>query len=179
MIEKTLVILKPDAVVRNLMGRVITYFEDAGLKIVAMKMMKANEELLDAHYKSTPEWIESLGYKSINFYAEKGLDVKKDFGSDDPTEVGKIIKKWLVEYMVSGPVVPMVVEGNEAIAIIRKLVGNTLPAKADAGTIRGRFANDSSDNANEEGRCVRNLVHASGNKEEAEYEIGLWFGKDA
>ena len=176
MLEKTLVILKPDALERNLVGRIITYFEEAGLKIAETKMMRANEALLDAHYRSSPEWLEALGRKSLAFYAEKGMDIKAELGTDDAGELGRIIKGWLIAYMMSGPVLPMVIGGNEAVAVVRKLVGDTLPAKAAAGTIRGRFCTDSSDNANAEGRCVRNLAHASGNAQEAEYEIGLWFG---
>ena len=177
MFEKTLVILKPDALARNLVGRIITRFEEAGLRVANIKLIaKADEKTLGAHYGEDPEWIKGLGNKTLSFYAEKGLDVKRDQGTDDPLALGKMIRGWLINYISSGPIIPMVIEGNEAISIVRKLLGNTMPPLADPGSIRGAFAGDSSDVANAEKRAVKNLVHASGNAAEAQHEIKLWFG---
>ena len=86
-----------------------------------------------------------------------------------------MVRKWLTEFMLSAPVVPMVISGNRAIETVRKIVGATLPVAALPGTIRGDFSSDSPDFANTEQRPVRNLVHASGDQEEAEREIKLWF----
>jgi nucleoside-diphosphate kinase len=144
-----------------------------------MKMLKAPAKSVEAHYPSTNEWLESVGRKSIDFYNEKGLNIRKQLGTEEPREVGKIVKSWLVEYMCSGQVVAMVIEGNEAISQVRKLCGNTVPTKADPSTIRGRWCADSPDVANLASRCLRNLIHASGNADEAKYEISLWFGKEA
>ncbi len=178
MLEKTLVILKPDAVKRQLCGRIISMFEDAGFKIIATKMTIAPKELLERHYPSNNKWYTSVGNKSIDNFKEVGLDIKDVMGTDDPLEIGKTVKKWLVDYMTSGPVLAMVLEGNNAIKNVRKMCGNTIPSNADPSTIRGKFSIDSSDVANAEHRPVHNLIHASGEPDEAKYEISLWFGSE-
>lgn len=174
-IEKTLVLVKPDGVERNLIGEIIATFERAQIRVADIKMVQANEELLDNHYQSTPEWINGLGEKTLNSYKELGFDIMSDLGTENPAEIGKQVKKWLVDYMMSSKVVAMVLEGNNAIKNVRHIVGFTIPCDADAGSIRGRFSSDSPDLANKELRAIKNLVHASGNKEEAEHEINLWF----
>lgn len=179
MLERTLVVLKPDAVERGLCGKIIDIFEEAGLKIVDARMFRPDADFISRHYPSTPKWLESLGNKSINNYKLQGLDIKRQMGTDDPTAVGKQIKSWLVEYMSSGRVMAMTIQGNHAIANVRKLVGGTIPMEATPGTIRARFSIDSSELANAEARSIKNLVHASGNAEEARFELELWFGKGA
>ena len=87
-------------------------------------------------------------------------------------------KELLVDYMTSGPVIAMVLEGNNAIKNVRKMCGNTIPSVADPSTIRGKFSLDSSDVANAQHRPVHNLIHASVEPEEAKYEISLWFGSE-
>ncbi len=175
MIEKTLVILKPDAVERGLMGEIIKTFEQANLKIRAMKMMTAEADLIDQHYAATDAWLTGVGEKTKSSYADNGGDVLADMGTEDPMEIGKMVKGWLIEYMTSGPILPMIIEGNEAIANVRRLAGFTLPCKAEPGTIRGKFEIDSSYMANKEKRVLRNLMHASGEPDEASSEIKLWF----
>jgi nucleoside-diphosphate kinase len=103
------------------------------------------------------------------------LSAKEIYGTEDETELGKNALAGLIQYMQSGPVVAMVIEGIQAIDMMRKLVGATLPFKADMGTIRGDYSVDNPVVANVEGRSIHNLIHASENPQEAEHEIKLWF----
>jgi len=174
--ERTLVVLKPDALQRGIVGDIITRFEKIGLKIVGMKMLQADTALAEGHYPSDRRaFIEGLGNKTLDNYREQGKDPLAEFGTADPHEIGLRIQKWLVEYISSGPVLAMVLEGPHAVELIRKLVGHTLPAKAQPGTIRGDYSFDSSLLANEGKRPIRNLIHASGDTTEAEMEITAWF----
>ncbi len=174
-VERTLVLIKPDGVKRQLIGSIISRFERAGLKIVALKMVRATPEQVMNFYPSSEEYLRSLGEKAKKGYARDGLDIKEYFGTEDPLEIGKAIKKDLVNYICSGPIVAMVVEGNRAVEVVRKIVGFTEPFSAAPGTIRGDFSIVSFDWANSELRAMMNVVHASGNREEAEYEINFWF----
>lgn len=174
--ERTLVILKADAVQRGIIGEIIAKFEKAGLKVVGMKMLVADKELANKHYPSTrDEFIEGMGKRTIESYAEHGMDIEAEYGHKDPHKIGLQVQKWLVDFLTSGPVVTFVLEGPHAIELTRKLVGHTMPLKAQPGTIRGDYSFDSSALANSGKRPIRNLIHASGNKEEAEFEISLWF----
>lgn len=174
-IQRTLIICKHDAVARGLMGEIIKRFERVGLKLVAMEFIAATEEMGNKHYPTSEEWLAKAGNRTLTEYKEKGIDAIERLGTDDAIEVGKLIKQWNVDYLSCGPVLAMVWEGPEAIAIGRKLVGETLPAKAAPGTIRGDFSWDNADLANEQQRPFYNLVHASGAVDEAEFEIELWF----
>ena len=135
MIQKSFVMMKPDAVQRRLMGKILSRFEDKGLKIVAVKLIQIDEDLAKTHY---------------------GEHAEKPFFPS------------LVEYITSSPALAMVIEGEEAITTIRKLVGATNPLEADLGTIRGDFGMDTG----------RNIIHASDSPESAEREIGLFFNED-
>lgn len=177
-IERTLVILKPDAVQRGLVGEIISRFEKVGLKIVAMKMIKATPEQIEKFYPSSEEWYRSAGSKLLKAYQELGIDPRSKIGTDDPVLVGKKIKESLVKYMTSGPIVILVLKGNRAVEVVRKLVGPTSPHIAPPGTIRGDYSCDSPDLAAEEDRVVYNLVHASDSVAEAEREIRFWFRED-
>ncbi len=177
--EKTLVLLKPDAVQRGLVGEIISRFEKAGLKMLAAKMVTPSENLANKHYPTERrEFIEGMGQKSLETYAEAGLDAKAELGTDDPHEMGLKIQGWMVNFITSGPVMAIVLEGQDAIKKVRELVGHTVPAKAYPGTIRGDYSNDTPTLANKEKRPIMNLVHASGDKTEAEFEINLWFAPD-
>jgi nucleoside-diphosphate kinase len=173
--ERTLIILKPDAIQRSLAGEVIGRFERIGLKIVAMKMVQATEEHVEAFYTLDPNWRVETGLKTIKSYVDKGL---KHPHGDDPIVITGIILRKLRAYMTSGPVVPIVLEGAHAVSIVRKLLGSTEPLSSDVGTIRGDFVLDSYSMADLDDRSVRNLVHASGSVAEAEKEIQHWFKKD-
>jgi nucleoside-diphosphate kinase len=176
--ERTLIILKPDAVQRGIVGDVITRFEKVGLKIIGAKMFVPDKSLLNKHYPvDREEFITGLGNKTLDNYKEQGIDPHKHFGHNNPHKIGLIVQKWLVDFMTSAPVFAMVLEGPHAIEVVRKIRGHTLPLKAAPGTITGDYSFDSSAAANSALRPIRNLVHASGNKKEAEFEINLWFSK--
>ena len=179
--ERSLLLLKPDAVSRGLVGEVIQRFEQRGFVICAMKMIHATEESMREHYSANannPEWLTRVGQNTIEAFREHGKDPKKEIGTDDVLEVGKRGIDWLVEFMTSGPIVAMVIKGPNAVEMVRKIVGNTMPAKADIGSIRGDYSIDSPVIATLETRTVQNLIHASGNREEAEFEVNHWFSKE-
>lgn len=177
-LDRTFVMVKPDGVERGLVGDIVSRFEHRGLKIVAMKMMKPSIEHVDAHYPRDEVWIERLGEKGFSTFAEYGMNPKDVMGTDDKKEAGRMVREWLVNYIADAPVVAMVVEGVHAVDMVRKIVGATLPHKADIGTIRGDYSIDSPAAANLSGRAIKNLVHASENKEEAKHEIAHWFSEE-
>lgn len=177
-IERTLVLVKPDGVQRGLIGEVISRFERRGLKIVALKMTKPSLDHIDSHYPKDKDWIKRLGEKGLPTFKQYGLDVKEFMGTDNTEEIGTEVRKWLIDYLSAAPVVAMIVEGVAAIEMVRKIAGPTLPGKAEIGTIRGDFSTDVPAVANLQKRAVKNIVHASENKKEAENEIGLWFSQE-
>ncbi len=169
--DKTLVVLKPDAVQRSLIGEIIGRFERVGLKLVATKMFIPDATFIEGHYTIDPEWKKKAGEKRIEGFKAVG----KVSSSSDPLVIGEEILTSLKSYLASGPVVAMVWQGAHAVEIVRKLVGSTEPLSSDVGTIRGDFVHDSYTMSAGDSRSVRNLVHASGNPEEAAQEIPLWF----
>jgi len=177
-IEQTFVMVKPDGTQRGLVGEIIRRFESRGLKLVAIKMVKPSFEHLDNHYPKDEAWIARLGDKGFNTFKEHDIDPMDIMGTDNNLEAGKQVREWLVNYMAEAPVVPMVFEGIHAIEMARKIAGVTLPSKADIGTIRGDFSVDSPAAANFQKRAIRNLVHASENKQEALDEIQHWFSEE-
>ena len=177
MIEKTLVLIKPDAVKRGLIGVILSRFERVALKLEEMRILKPAKEIVEKHYPDDKNWIRSVGEKTVKTYQKYNLNLTKDLGTSDVLEIGELIRKWLIQYVTSGPVVAIVISGNHAIEVVRKMTGNTAPLFADLGTIRGDFSIDSPDLANREKRSMQNLVHASGASEEAQREIDLWFRK--
>ncbi len=178
--ERTLVLIKPDGVERKLIGKIIARFERCGLRIIGLGLVKPNKNLIDKHYPKDKNWIENLGSNFIRSCEENNLkfDLKKDLGVNDVYQLGLLVRKWLIDFMSSGPIVKIALEGNHAVEVVRKIVGPTLPYKAPPGTIRGDFAIDSPIVANLEKRALKNLIHASGNLKEAEYELKLWFKKE-
>jgi nucleoside-diphosphate kinase len=171
--EKTFVLIKPDGVQRGLIGEIITRFEKKGLKITALQMFWADEEKAAKHYDQPESAMIALGERTIAAYAEKGITVDRT-----PIEIAKDIQKKLVTYLTTGPIVAMVIEGAHAVQHVRKLRGQTNPLGADVGTITADYTVDSYFISDADERAIRNLVHASGTVEEAEYEINLWFSKD-
>lgn len=147
-IQRSLVVLKPDTVQRGIIGEVIQRFERVGLKIVGMKMVMPDENLYRTHYEDIGKMISRRGEQTFRYN---------------------------VEYMMTGPVIAIVLEGVEAVPLVRKIVGPTEPKSAEMGTIRGDFSHMSFGYSDAKGTGVPNLVHASGNTEEAEKEINLWF----
>jgi nucleoside-diphosphate kinase len=169
--EKTLVVIKPDGVQRSLIGEIIKRFERVGLKLVGLKMLVPTESFIEAHYTLNPEWRRITGEKRVKVAKEKGEKLQ----TEDPYEITAIILEKLKKYMTSGPVIAMVWQGAHSTELVRKIVGGTEPRSTDVGTIRGDFVLDSYIMSDIDNRAVRNLVHASGNKEEAEMEIKHWF----
>jgi nucleoside-diphosphate kinase len=145
--ERTLVVLKPDAVVRGLAGRIIQRFEDASLKVIGVKMREMDADFARKHYFDLEERTSPEVYNAT------------------------------ATFMQRGPVIAFVLEGDDAVATVRKIVGTTYPNEAQPGSIRGDFAHQSKAVAAATGKAVANLVHASGNREEAQYEVNLWFDK--
>ncbi|WP_110079043.1 nucleoside-diphosphate kinase [Actinokineospora spheciospongiae] len=144
-VERTLVLLKPDAVARGLVGRIIARFEDALLKIVGTKMKHLDADFTKRHYFDLEE------------------------------RAGKGIYDCTAGFMQSGPVIALAIEGDDVVAKVRKIIGSTFPNDAPPGTVRGDYAHQTKAGSEITGKAVMNLIHASGNPEEARYEVELWF----
>lgn len=170
-LEKTLVLIKPDGVQRGLMGEIIGRFERAGLKTTALKMVHASHEDVDKHYALTEEWMRAVYDKAKAKYEASG----EAFAYADHIAYGTEIKNGLVTFLKSAPIVAMVLEGERAVSLVRKLVGSTEPASSAPGTIRGDLSHDTYALSNAQNRPLRNLIHASGTTEEAANEIAIWF----
>ncbi len=173
MIQKTLVLLKPDAVQRGIIGEIITRFEKCGLKIIAMKMVYPNEELAGSHYAADEEWLKAVGIKQKESYEKKGLKIDKT-----EREIGLTVRQQLIEFLTMSPILAMVLEGHNAVAHTRKIVGPTSPGDALPGTIRGDYSFDTYQLADSSKRPIQNLIHASGKVDEAQREIKIWFNEE-
>lgn len=176
--ERTLVLVKPDGVKRGLTGEIIRRIEQRGLKIIALKMIWAKKEQIDDHYPKEEAWIKRLGDKTKMTYEKYGYDTEEELGTTDSMEIGIKVRNWLIEFMTSGPIVKIIVQGIHAIDMVRKLAGNTMPSMAEMGTIRGDFSVDSPASANRDKRSVHNIMHASETMQEAEHEIDFWFSPE-
>ncbi len=171
--ERSLVILKPDTIQRSLVGEIIKRIERTGLKITALKMIMPEEKDLLDHYNKDDEWFERKGKNTIKDITKLGRKIEKE-----PIEYGKDIIRTIVRYMQQAPNIALIVEGNQAVAVITKIVGTTEPSTSDVGTIRGDYTVDSYAHSTYENRAVRNLIHCSESPEEAEREIKVWFKDD-
>lgn len=171
--EQSLVIIKPDGVQRSLIGEIIRRYERSGLKLVALKLIIPDEEMVKKHYLSQPGWPEAAGNKLIKSYESRGQ--KSSFSN--PKKAGQVILRRNIKFITSGPIVAMIWQGNEAVGVVKKITGGTEPLTSDVGTIRGDLTLDSYDLGDADDRAVRNLVHASGSPEEAKKEIPIWFSK--
>ena len=143
--ERTLIVIKPDGIQRSLVGRLLQRFEDVGFKIVGMKMVWIDQDFAKKHYFDLAE------------------------------RRGEHVLNNMVDLMTEGPVVAVVLEGVEAVENVRRIVGATEPKSAAPGTIRGDFAHHSFKYTDDKSQGIRNLIHASGNSEEAKQEVKLWF----
>ncbi|MDF1496675.1 MAG: nucleoside-diphosphate kinase [Patescibacteria group bacterium] len=148
-IQRSLVLLKPDALNRGLVGEILTRFEKVGLKISGLKMVWSSEETAKKHYTQ-----------------------------DLADRRGEQVRQLMVDMLMSGPIIAIALEGVEAVEVVRKMVGGTEPKTAAPGTIRGDFAHVSFKHADAKQAGVFNLIHASGNPEEAETEIDVWFDEN-
>lgn len=171
--QQTLLIIKPDGVQRSLVGEIISRIERVGLKIVGLKLVVPTRDQLITHYNKDEAWFLKKGENIVTNRKENDLPIEKE-----PIEYGREIIEQLVTFMTTGPVVAMVVRGNEAVHIVKKLVGETQPSTSDVGTIRGDYTLDSYEHAGMQERAVRNLVHCSDESEEAKREIAIWFSED-
>lgn len=169
--ERTLIILKPDAVQRAITGEIITRFERAGLKLVGIKMMIPGMELLQRHYPD--ELVPIIGNKTKQDWDDYGVEY-----SETIEEIGEIIVGATRKFMQSAPVVAIVLEGTHAVEIVRKMVGSTGPKDSPPGTIRGDYAHISLGRASLQKKGAANIVHASGTVKEAKQEIELWFDEN-
>lgn len=176
MIENTLIIIKPDAVKRGLIGKIIETFENVGLKLMAAKMLKPSEDVIKHHYPGTPDWIKEMGEKTLASFKQSGKNVREIMKTDDPIELGSFVYQRLIKYWMEGPIVVMIWSGPNAVAIARKLRGHTIPLLAQTGTLHSDLSFDSSTLSSSLDRVVKTFVHASGSVEEAEREIKYWFG---
>ncbi len=149
--ERTLVVFKPDAVSRGIVGQVLTRFEQVGLKIAGMKMMKPDRDFFYHHYETIGTMITRRGEKAFNLN---------------------------LEAMQKSPVIAMVLEGVEAVSLVRKMAGATESKSAAPWTIRGDFSHMSFAYADTKNIGVPNVIHASGDPEEAALEIKHWFGEN-
>ncbi|MCF7820578.1 MAG: nucleoside-diphosphate kinase [Candidatus Pacebacteria bacterium] len=168
--EQSLVILKPDTIQRSLIGELISRIERTGLKITALKMVVAKEDMLWKHYNKDEKWFQEKGGKLVENRKAKDLPIEKE-----AIEYGRDIIEALVNFMSCSPVVVMIIEGNQAVSIVKKIVGGTEPTTSDVGTIRGDLTLDSYELANMDSRAIRNLIHCSDHPDEAQREISLWF----
>jgi nucleoside-diphosphate kinase len=177
-IERTLVIVKPDGVRRGLVGRIIARLEDLGFAIIGVKSVKPTIEFVRGHYSTSDAQLEQMGSKTLQTYRNLGLNPIVDFGSEDSKVIGTHIHEWNAEFLSSGPVVAIVVEGAHAVKKVRAIAGSTMPLDASPGSIRGDFASASAALANVSKAAVHNLIHASDNeldKDEPAREIAYWF----
>ncbi|MFZ5982602.1 MAG: nucleoside-diphosphate kinase [Patescibacteria group bacterium] len=174
--ERTLVIIKPDGIQRSLVGEIIKRYERTGLKLIGLKVLIPTEEMAIKHYYEVggDAWLEEVGRKARENYEKKGLESPYATNMDN----GRAIMNSNAKYLSSGPVVAMIWQGNQAIALVRKITGGTEPLSSDVGTIRGDLTLDTYQMADLDQRSIRNLIHASGNTEEAEKEIPIWFKEE-
>ena len=173
-IEKTLVLIKPDAVIRGISGKISSKSKPAGA--LAMKFTWPTKKQLTKHFPVHDEsWIKGMGEKTLDNYRDNNIDPVAELGTSDPLEIGNKIVNWNFKYMLSGPVIAIIFKGIRAVSVTRKIIGNTIPAKALPGTIRGDFSVNSADYANSVQSACKNVVHASGNIEEADTECKVWF----
>lgn len=167
MLQQTLILIKPDGVSRGLTGEIIERYKAAGLKVKKRKDILAPLDIIEKHYPMDPDYLRLIGEKTI----AAGQQVKS------AEDQGRKVVGWLRKFITSGPIVALVLEGENAVALARKTTGFTDPSTAEKGTIRGDLGTDNILKANMEQRPVYNLIHASGSEEEAKKEIELWFGE--
>lgn len=170
MIEKTLVILKPDCVQRGICGEILARFEKVGMKIVGIKMIYATKAQLEDHYYKDDQWLIEKG---------KMLIQKKGYpNSYDPKKAGKEIIDGLLDDMMICPIIVMALEGHNAVGVVKKLTGPTNIEEALPGTIRGDYSHDTYTLANISDRPILTIIHASGNSEDAKRELPIWFSSE-
>ena len=173
--EKTLIIFKPDAVQMGVDEEILERFKESDLYVSAITpRIFLHPQKVDRHYNFDDGWFRKVGENMLKDAQFLGLDPQQHLGTTDPVTIGHMVKGWLKDYMSSGPVRIGVVEGDNAVARVREIIGKTIPAAADPESVRGHYSQDTSEQALMEKRSIRNIIHASGNREEAAAEIALW-----
>lgn len=150
-VERTLILFKPDAVQRGVVGEILTRFERVGLKVVGTKMLAPDQAHYYKHYEEIGQVITRRGQKTFDN---------------------------VLDMMSQGPVIAMVLEGVEAVELVRKLVGSTEPKSSAPGTIRGDYSHMSYGYGDSTNKGIPNLIHASGDSDDAAKEIPHWFSDD-
>jgi len=168
--EYTLVLIKPDGILRGITGEIISRFERVGLKISAIKMIRASRETLEKHYYKNDEWLTKKG----ELFKEK-LNLPKE---TDPISVGREIVEGLIQDMQVSPIIALVLEGHNAVMTVKRLTGPTNIDEAMPGTIRGDYSHDTFTLANKSNRPNLTIIHATDNPNEAGKEIDFWFSPD-
>ena len=165
--EKTLVLVKHDAIIRGLVGTIIDRFEKNGLKIVAGKFKTGiTKNFAQSFYINSKEWKINVGTRTIDTFNYYGYKPKKCFNSDNPAEIGNKIYEWTVNYLINGPVLALVLAGPFAITRTKEIIGSNYINEQTRGTIRADFSID---------RAMYNLAHRSSNITEAQRDINIWF----
>lgn len=170
--ERTLILIKSDAVARRIVGELITRFERKGFKITAMKMVWPDEALASQHYTDSEEWLLGTGTRTYEGYIERGIKPPLE-----PRDIGLNTRRKLMEHITAGPVMAMVLEGAHVVELVRKMRGSTNPLFADVGTISFDYTLDSYELADAGDWAIKNIMHASDSADNAEAEIALWFSR--
>jgi nucleoside-diphosphate kinase len=168
--ERTLVVIKPDAVARHLVGDILSRFERKGIKIAGMKLVWPTDEIAGQHYELTEEWLESSGRRTYQGYVDKGVEPP-----GEPRDLALNTRHKLMEALTAGPVVAMVLEGAHVIEVVRKMRGHTSPLQAEVGTIGFDYNLESYALADAGGWAIKNIIHGSDSAESAAREIPIWF----
>ena len=175
MIEKTFAIIKPEAIEQKLIGKIITRIEESGLQITKMDMIIAPYETVAKHYEKDDLWAEKVGNGNLRDYAKIGKDPVQEEGTNDPVKLGRLVQKRTIEHLAGKKVVIMELSGEDAVNRFRALCGATEPASAAPESIRGTYSKDDYITSLIQKRPLLNLLHSSGNAEEAVIELNLWF----
>jgi nucleoside-diphosphate kinase len=170
-VERTLILVKPDVIQRQIFGEVLSRFERKGFKIIGMKMLNATKEQMADHYIDQEAYLIETGEKAKGGAVARGEDVS----NWNSLERGKIIRKNNILYLTCGPIIAMVLEGHGVISGVRKILGSTSPAAGDVGTIRDDYSFDTFALADYVSRATRTMLHASDSVENAKREIKIWF----
>jgi nucleoside-diphosphate kinase len=171
--ERTLVLIKPDAVTRHIIGELISRFERKSLKLVAMKLVWPTQELTEKHYDGSEQWIADTGQRTYDGYVKKGLKPPAE-----PRDLALRVRGMLMESLTVGPVVALVLEGAHVVEVVRKMRGATSPQFADVGTIGFDYSVSSYSLSDAGDTPVKNIIHASDSPQTAEREIAIWFEPD-
>ena len=172
--ERTLILIKPDVIQRQIVGEILTRFERKGYKVIAMKMLNASKGQVGEHYIDDESYLIGTQERARQEAIARGDDME----NWDSLKRGKLIREKNIAYLTCGPIIAIVLEGPSVITGVRKLLGSSNPSSSDVGTIRADYSIDSYDLADQVSRSTRTMLHASDSVESAEREILIWFGKE-